>query len=230
MERVDCAACLQSSTEGLFSLPGPLPAQIGADSPYPIEGPLPTLSNGEPDAEVQFACVHAAVLHVCLFHIGQVSQHCRDINAYKAVLCITLLAVFQQALCIARLHEAADGQMLLLLHCQIVDVGAVCLTALRISVSQTESESPVDCKTAYCFNRRSADSLSHQNMQCLVSNPDSECSRPLQYLLEHHMNHWLKVREHHVKKIRRKCDRYKIRLKLLLQKTHPSDIQELTQD
>ena len=44
------------------------------------------------------------------------------------------------------------------------------------------------------------------------------------------MNHWLKVREHHVKKIRRKCDRYKIRLKLLLQKTHPGDFQELTQD
>ncbi len=52
----------------------------------------------------------------------------------------------------------------------------------------------------------------------------------LQYLLEHHMNHWLKVREHHVKKIKRKCDRYKIRLKWLLQQTHPSDFQELTED
>lgn len=90
-----------SSTEGLFTLPDPLPAQSGGDSPYPLEGPLPTLSNGEPDAE---------------------------------------------------------------------------------------------------------------------------------YLLEHHMNHWLKVREHHLKKIRRKCDRYKIRLKWLLQKTHPSDFQELTDD
>ncbi|DBB14929.1 TPA: cell cycle [Trebouxia sp. C0006] len=90
-----------SSTEALFTLPDPLPAQTGADSPYPIEGPLPTLSNGEPDAE---------------------------------------------------------------------------------------------------------------------------------YLLEHHMNHWLKVREHHVKKISRKSDRYRMRLKLLLQKTHPGDFQELTQD
>ena len=43
---------------------------------------------------------------------------------------------------------------------------------------------------------------------------------PLQYLLEHHVNHWLKVKEHHVKKIRRKQDRYKERLRLLLQKTH----------
>ena len=42
----------------------------------------------------------------------------------------------------------------------------------------------------------------------------------LQYLLEHHVNHWLKVKEHHVKKIRRKQDRYKERLRLLLQRTH----------
>ena len=45
----------------------------------------------------------------------------------------------------------------------------------------------------------------------------------MQYVLEHHMTHWLKVREHHVKKINRKCDRYKKRLQLLLQRTHPSD-------
>ncbi len=45
-------AGLQSSAEGVFTLPDPLPAQAVADSPYPIEGPLPTLSNGEPDAEV----------------------------------------------------------------------------------------------------------------------------------------------------------------------------------
>ena len=44
------------------------------------------------------------------------------------------------------------------------------------------------------------------------------------------MNHWLKVREHHVKKLSRKSDRYRMRLKLLLQKTHPGDFQELTQD
>lgn len=36
------------------------------------------------------------------------------------------------------------------------------------------------------------------------------------------MTHWLKVREHHVKKIGRKSDRYKNRLQLLLKKTHPS--------
>jgi len=38
------------------------------------------------------------------------------------------------------------------------------------------------------------------------------------------MTHWLRVREHHVKKIKRRTDRYKDRLKLLLQKTHPSDL------
>ena len=42
----------------------------------------------------------------------------------------------------------------------------------------------------------------------------------LQLLLEHHMAHWLKVREHHIKKIRRKCDRYKNRLHMLMQKAH----------
>lgn len=66
-ERVDCATCLQSSAEGLFTLPDPSPAQTGADSPYPIEGPLPTLSNGEPDAEVQpaYVCMLLYCLHVC---------------------------------------------------------------------------------------------------------------------------------------------------------------------
>ena len=36
------------------------------------------------------------------------------------------------------------------------------------------------------------------------------------------MAHWLKVREHHLKKIKRKSDRYKNRLQMLLQRTHPS--------
>ena len=34
------------------------------------------------------------------------------------------------------------------------------------------------------------------------------------------MTHWRKVREHHIKKIRRRCDRYKNRLQILMQKTH----------
>ncbi|KAL3158717.1 hypothetical protein ABBQ32_011453 [Trebouxia sp. C0010 RCD-2024] len=47
--------------------------------------------------------------------------------------------------------------------------------------------------------------------------PDAE------FLLEHHMTHWLKVREHHIRKIRRKCDRYKHRLQVLMRNTHTGD-------
>ncbi|KAL3135546.1 hypothetical protein ABBQ38_006024 [Trebouxia sp. C0009 RCD-2024] len=47
--------------------------------------------------------------------------------------------------------------------------------------------------------------------------PDAE------FLLEHHMTHWLKVREHHIRKIRRKCDRYKHRLQILMRNTHTGD-------
>lgn len=37
--------------------------------------------------------------------------------------------------------------------------------------------------------------------------------------MHRHMAHWLKVREHHVKKINKKCDRYKHRLQILLHKS-----------
>ena len=43
---------MQRHIENL-QLPEPLPAQAGADSPYPIEGPFPSSSNGEPDPEVR---------------------------------------------------------------------------------------------------------------------------------------------------------------------------------
>ena len=39
------------------------------------------------------------------------------------------------------------------------------------------------------------------------------------------MAHWLKVREHHIKKIRQKCERYKNRLQVLMQKAHLGDEQ-----
>lgn len=51
----------------------------------------------------------------------------------------------------------------------------------------------------------------------------------VQLLLEHHMAHWLKVREHHIKKIRRKCDRYKTRLQILMQKARLGD-EQVSQD
>lgn len=60
-------------------------------------------------------------------HISLVTQQCMHINAHKLACCIGLLAVFQQAMSIAchdaaRLHAAADGQMLPLLHCMHVDL------------------------------------------------------------------------------------------------------------
>ena len=51
----------------------------------------------------------------------------------------------------------------------------------------------------------------------------AEVDAVLQFLLEHHMTHWLKVREHHIRKIRRKADRYKHRLQILMRNTHTSD-------
>lgn len=52
------------------------------------------------------------------------------INAYNPTLCISLLAVFQQAMSIAchddaRLHDAADGRTLPLLHCKDMNVDHV---------------------------------------------------------------------------------------------------------
>ena len=42
--------------------------------------------------------------------------------------------------------------------------------------------------------------------------------RGIQVLMQRHMAHWLSVRQYHVKKINKKCDRYKQRLQMLLNK------------
>ena len=107
VERVESAACLQGSTEGLFTIPDPLPAQSGADSPYPIEGPVPTLSNGEPDAEVQPACACCCMACMLVSNFIMCLSSSKELTPQKK-----LLAKFQQAQSAARQHDTFVGHML----------------------------------------------------------------------------------------------------------------------
>ena len=72
-----------------------------------------------------------------------------------------------------------------------------------------------------CTN--SCGSMSHSSFGWKLSR--SSCAHHaapaccLQMLMHRHMAHWLKVREHHVRKINKKCDRYKQRLQILLNKS-----------
>lgn len=67
-----------------LQLPDPLPAQAGADSPHPIEGPLPTGEpSGEPDAEVS----STTLLCIVMGAGGQapLAHACRIIYTYACL-------------------------------------------------------------------------------------------------------------------------------------------------